>query len=257
MLTTLALIGLVIFLSTQLSALSTTIYLHRTMAHKGIRLHPFVASFMKVQLWIFTGIVVREWVAVHRKHHHFADVEGDPHSPHLKGLWNVLLWNAVYYAKEANKPDVVEKYTRDMPATRPDIVLSNGWMGLATGMAVFITGFTLWFGGWIGPVVGAAAFVAQGVYYIISNAVINGACHVIGYKNYKNTATNIKAVAWLTAGEGLHNNHHQYPAAAKMSMRRGEFDPAWPFIWLMSKLRLAHPLPLPNENENSLGYAAQ
>jgi stearoyl-CoA desaturase (Delta-9 desaturase) len=77
--------------------------------------------------------------------------------------------------------------------------------------------------------------------------VINGACHVIGYKNFNNTATNIRTVAWLSGGEGLHNNHHQYPAASKFSMRRWEFDPAWPVIKLLTVLSLAKPLPLPQE----------
>jgi stearoyl-CoA desaturase (Delta-9 desaturase) len=238
---------IVIFVSMQLSSFATTIYLHRTLAHKGLRLHPAVAMLMRIQLWLFTGIVTREWVAVHRKHHHFADEEGDPHSPHLKGLWNVLLWNAIYYSKEANKPEVVDKYTKDMPPTGADVVLNRGWLGLGTGLAIFIGGFATYLGGWVGPVVGAAAFVSQGVSYIVMNAVINGACHVIGYKNFNNTATNIRTVAWLSGGEGLHNNHHQYPAASKFSMRRWEFDPAWPVIKMLTILSLAKPLPLPQE----------
>jgi stearoyl-CoA desaturase (Delta-9 desaturase) len=238
---------IVVFVSMQLSSFATTIYLHRSLAHKGLRLHPAVAMLMRIQLWLFTGIVTREWVAVHRKHHHFADEEGDPHSPHIKGLWNVLLWNAIYYSKEANKPEVVEKYTKDMPATHADFVLNRGWLGLGSGLAIFIAGFSGYLHGWIGPVVGAAAFVSQGVSYIVMNAVINGACHVIGYKNFNNTATNIRTVAWLSGGEGLHNNHHQYPAASKFSMRRWEFDPAWPVIKLLTILSLAKPLPLPQE----------
>ena len=238
---------IVVFVSMQLSSFATTIYLHRSLAHKGLRLHPAVAMLMRIQLWIFTGIVTREWVAVHRKHHHFADEEGDPHSPHIKGLWNVLLWNALYYAKEANKPDVVEKYTKDMPATRADFVLNRGLLGLGSGLAIFIGGFAAYLHGWTGPVVGVAAFIAQGVSYIAMNAVINGACHVIGYKNFNNTATNIRTVALLSGGEGLHNNHHQYPAASKFAMRRWEFDPAWPVIKFLTMLSLAQPLPLPQE----------
>ena len=247
MLITLAIAAVVVFVAVQLSGFSTTIYLHRAMAHKGLKLHPAVATFMQVQLWLFTGIVVREWVAVHRKHHHFTDEDGDPHSPHLKGLWNVLLWNALYYAREANKPEVIAKYTRDMPYTRADVLLSRGWLGLGVGMALFIALFSSITPGWWGPVIGAVAFVAQGIFYIILNAIINGACHVLGYKNFENTATNLRIVGWLSAGEGLHNNHHQFPASAKLSMNRKrlEFDPAWPVIRLLEALSLAKVQPLP------------
>jgi stearoyl-CoA desaturase (delta-9 desaturase) len=245
MLITLAICLLVIFVSIQISSFSTTIYLHRVMAHKGLKLHPVIALLMQMQLWVFTGLVTREWVAVHRKHHHFTDEEGDPHSPVLRGLWNVLLWNAFYYAREAQKPEVLEKYTRDIPHTRSEALFSRGWIGLGLGLAGFMTAFGMAFGGWAGPLLGAVSFVLQGVGYISLNAVINGACHAVGYKNFENTATNIRLVAWLSGGEGLHNNHHQYPAASKFSMARWEFDPAWPVIRLLTLLSLAEPLPLP------------
>lgn len=237
----------VIFLASQLSSYSTTIYLHRAMAHKGLKLHPAVAFLMQMQLWLMTGIVTREWVAVHRKHHHFTDSDGDPHSPYLRGLWNVLLWNAVYYAREANKPEVIEKYTRDIPHTVAEKMFSRGWMGLVLGIAIFMAGFWYFVPNWVGLLTGAAVFVVQGAAYIGLNAVINGACHVLGYRNFKNTATNLRLVAWLTGGEGLHNNHHQYPAASKFSMNRKklEFDPAWLIIRVLESFRLAKPLPLP------------
>lgn len=231
--------------SMQLSSLCTTIYLHRAMAHKGLRLHPVVAMAMRVQLWLFTGISMREWVAVHRKHHHFTDEEGDPHSPHLMGLTRVLLWNAVYYAREARKPDVVEKYTRDIRPARTEWLLSTGSIGLSIMLAIFMYGFHRLVPGWAGPAIGATTFILQGAAYIFGSAVINSICHVVGYKNFNNTATNLRSVAFWTGGEGLHNNHHQYPASSKFSMRRGEFDPAWPVIRLLERMRLAEPLPLP------------
>ena len=247
MLMTIAIVLLVGFCSMQLSSFSTTIYLHRTMAHKGLKLHPVVAFLMRLQLWVFTGISTREWVAVHRKHHHFTDQEGDPHSPHLKGLGKVLLLNAYYYARETHKPEVVEKYTRDIAPDRSEWVLSHGWWGLGLGLAAFVYFFSRLVPGWPGPVIGVATFIGQGLAYIFNNALINGACHVLGYKNFANTATNIRLVALLSGGEGLHNNHHQYPASSKFSMRKWEFDPAWPVIWLLAKIKLAEPLPLPHE----------
>jgi stearoyl-CoA desaturase (delta-9 desaturase) len=248
MLITIAVALAVAVASMQLSTFSTTIYLHRAMAHKGLRLHPAVAFLMRLQLWIFTGIVTREWVAVHRKHHHFTDIEGDPHSPYLKGLWPVLLWNAIYYAREANQPETIDKYTRDMPHTRGEVVLSRGWLGVTLGLSAFVYGFWLLAGGWVGPLIGAATFGVQAIGYITLNALINGACHAVGYRNFSNTATNLRFVAWITGGEGLHNNHHQYPAAAKLAMnrRRLEFDPAWAVIKFLSWFSLAEPLPLPH-----------
>ncbi len=247
MLLTVLIAAVVAFASMELSTYCTTIYLHRTMAHKGLKLHPVVAFLMRLQLWIFTGIVTREWVAVHRKHHHFTDEEGDPHSPYLKGLWNVLLWNAIYYARETKKAEVVEKYTRDIAHMPGESMLSHGWLGVAIGWSAFMAGFWALTHSWVGPVVGAITFGVQSIGYIVLNALINGACHVLGYRNFNNTATNIRLVAWLTGGEGLHNNHHQYPAAAKFSMnrRRLEFDPAWLVIKVLAALRLAEPLPLP------------
>lgn len=247
MLITVALAAVAAVAAMQLSTFATTIYLHRAMAHKGLRLHPAIAALAQIELWFFTGIVTREWVAVHRKHHHYTDADGDPHSPHLVGLWHVLLWNAVYYAREANKPDVLEKYTRDMPRRRSETFLSRGWLGLLMGFTIFAAGFAVLQGSWVGAVVGVAAFLAQAVGYVILNALINGACHVLGYKNFNNTATNLRFVAWITGGEGLHNNHHQYPAAAKLAMnrKRWEFDPAWPVIKALTWFSLAEPLPLP------------
>ncbi len=247
MLITIAFAAIAAILAMQLSTFATTIYLHRAMAHKGLRLHPAVAALAQTELWLFTGIVTREWVAVHRKHHHFTDADGDPHSPHLVGLWHVLLWNAIYYAREANKPEVLEKYTRDMPRTRREAFLSRGWLGLLMGFGIFAATFALLQGSWVGAVIGVAAFIVQAVGYVILNALINGACHVLGYKNFNNTATNLRFLAWITGGEGLHNNHHQYPAAAKLAMnrRRWEFDPAWPVIKVLTWFSLAEPLPLP------------
>ncbi len=246
--TTLLIALLVTLAAAQISSYSTTIYLHRTMAHKGLKLHPAVALLMQLQLWIMTGIVTREWVAVHRKHHHFTDEDGDPHSPYLKGLWNVLLWNAFYYAREANRPEVLEKYTRDIPHTRAERMFSRGWMGLSLGTLLFAGAFWLLVPGWTGALIGVAVFVLQGVTYVGLSAVINGACHVLGYRNFGNTATNLRIVAWLTGGEGLHNNHHQYPASSKFSMNRKklEVDPAWIVIKVLEAFRLAKPLPLPN-----------
>lgn len=216
----------------QISNLCTTIYLHRSLAHRSIKLKPLASGFMQIWLWLHSGIHPREWVAVHRKHHAFPDQEGDPHSPHLEGLYKVLLANVYFYRREANNPATISRYTRDMPETWMEkYITRRGTLGLVVGAALAAL--------LLGPLAGVAAFVVQAVVYIFLNSVINSVCHYIGYRNFDNTATNLKMVAWLTAGEGLHNNHHHRPSAVKLSMRRLEFDPAWPVIWMLKTLRLA------------------
>jgi len=205
----------------QVSALCTTIYLHRTLSHKGVEVSPHLALAMHAWLILFTGISPRDWMAVHRKHHHFSDKEGDPHSPYLLGLWNVFFRNVPLYRKTAADPTVIRKYTADYRPTLIDRIPSQGY-GVLLGWAIFALLF-----GWLW---GTVAFFTHAIVYVQLNAAINSFCHVVGYRNFTNKATNIQWLAWITAGEALHNNHHEYPAAAHFSMRRGEFDPAWPVI---------------------------
>jgi stearoyl-CoA desaturase (delta-9 desaturase) len=220
---------------TQVAVFSTTIFLHRTATHRALVLHPFVAWMFRCALWITTGMTTRAWVAVHRKHHAFTDQEGDPHSPALMGFWSVQLGNVFLYVKEARNKDVVERYARD--------IVDDGWD------RVFFNR------GGLGPVVGTVALcgvlgvgwglLAAGIhaimYVFVLSSSINGLCHHVGYRNFDNTATNLRLLALLTGGEGLHNNHHGYPRSPKFSFRVGEIDPAWPLIRLLISLRLAKP----------------
>jgi stearoyl-CoA desaturase (delta-9 desaturase) len=219
----------------QISSFCTSVYLHRTLAHRGLQIHPVVAFLMRLHLWLATGIVPRKWVAVHRKHHQFPDEEGDPHSPHIEGLWKILFGNALYYQREASKPETVKKYAHDIPNDIFDRLLFNHGL-LGPVMAILILGFLL------GPVRGPVTYFSQAGTYIFLSAVINSVCHVIGYKNFQNTATNLQWVAFVTAGEGLHNNHHQYPGSAKFSIRSREFDPGWLLIRILKALGLAKPV---------------
>jgi stearoyl-CoA desaturase (delta-9 desaturase) len=220
----------------QLSALCTTVYLHRSITHRGLELHPALASLMHLELMLFTGIVPREWAAVHRKHHHFTDEEGDPHSPRLLGLWTVLVTNYLLYKKEAANPATIRKYTPDYT---PDLIdrFPLARYGVLLGLVIFVLMF-----GWLW---GTAAWLAHIVLYIVINAMVNGLGHMVGYRNFRNNATNLRWLAWITAGEGLHNNHHEYPTSACLSMRKLEFDPAWPFIRLFEGLGLARVKPQP------------
>lgn len=216
----------------QVATLITTVYLHRVLAHKSIRLHPAVTMFMRVGTWMLTSISPREWVAVHRKHHNFSDVEGDPHSPHIEGYWQIMLANVYYYRREANNDNTLQKYAADLPYDRLDQTLfKRGTLGFSlTGVVLaLVMGFR--------P--GLVALSTLASVYLLLNAAINGAGHTFGYKSFANDATNLKLLALITFGEGLHNNHHARPASPKLSAFEGEFDPAWPVIRLLEKLRLA------------------
>ena len=219
----------------QVAVFGTTIYLHRAATHRALVLHPAIAWLFRASLWITTGISTKEWVAVHRKHHAFTDEEGDPHSPVLMGFWSVQLGNVFHYVKEAKNKDVVERYARDIRDDAWDRVLFNhGVAGILVGIVALCVVMGL---GW-----GLLAAGIHAVMYVfVLSSSINGLCHHVGYKNFDNTATNLRFLALLTGGEGLHNNHHGFPRSPKFSFRRSEIDPAWPIIRLLIALRLAKP----------------
>jgi len=190
---------------------------------------------MRLGTGIPTSISPRELVAGHLKHHNFSDVERDPHSTHVEGYWKIMLANVYYYRREANSDDTLEKYAADLPFDRLDeVLLRRGTLGFSlTGVIlVLLMGF--------GP--GLVALATLAVVYLVLNAAINGAGHTFGYQSFANDATNLKLLALITFGEGLHNNHHARPASPRLSAFRGEYDPAWPVIRLLEKLRLAEVL---------------
>ena len=219
----------------QVAVFGTTIYLHRAATHRALILHPAVAWLFRFSLWLTTGLSTREWVAVHRKHHAFTDQEGDPHSPYLMGFWSVQLGNVFHYLREAKNPDVLERYARDITDDWSERVLfRHGLLGLTVGTASLCALIGT------GPALTAAAIHAFTYVFVLSSS-INGLCHAVGYKNFENTATNLRFLALLTGGEGLHNNHHGYPRSPKFSFRTTEIDPAWPVIKLLIALNLATP----------------
>lgn len=235
MLSSLVLCLVVAALVIQTAVFSTTIYLHRTATHKALTLHPAVAWAFKFALWMTTGLSTKEWVAVHRKHHAFTDEEGDPHSPALEGFWKVQLGNVFYYMREVKKTDVVERYARDIEEGWWDRnVFRYGLLGLTIGTVALCLVLGVWWGL-------LAAGIHAVMYVFVLSSSINGLCHHVGYRNFENTATNIRFIALLTGGEGLHNNHHGFPRSPKFSWRPSEIDPAWPVIKLLIALRLAKP----------------
>ncbi|MDE3154954.1 MAG: fatty acid desaturase [Acidobacteriota bacterium] len=221
----------------QIAVFSTTIYLHRCATHRALVLHPIAAFGFRLALWLTTGLSTKEWVAVHRKHHAFTDQEGDPHSPYLEGFWPVQLGNVFYYMREAKNPEIVQKYARDIKDDVFDkLFFNHGLFGLGLGIVALCSLLGIWWG------ILAAAIHAVTYVFVLSSS-INGLCHHVGYKNFDNTATNLRFLALLTGGEGLHNNHHGFPRSPKFSFSRRKFeiDPAWPIIKLLTMLKLARP----------------
>jgi stearoyl-CoA desaturase (Delta-9 desaturase) len=209
------------------------VYLHRTLAHRALSVHPVVDTMFRVVLWLTTGQDRRQWVAVHRKHHAFTDRDGDPHSPQLLGFWKVQLLNVYYYAREAKKPETLSKFAPDIAPDALDRTLfSHGFLGLGLGIVLLCCSL----GPWAGLL---AAGLHAGLYVFVLAPLINGLGHWSGSQNFPNTAYNWRAIAWLTGGESLHNNHHAHARSPKFSMRRWEFDPSWQVIRFLVAARLA------------------
>ncbi len=217
---------------TQLANLATTVYLHRDLAHKAVQMHPTIRSFFKVFLWMATGISARQWAAVHRKHHAYTDAPEDPHSPARLGWLRVQLTNAALYRRSARDPRTTERYAKDIPITLPDrILLNRGIIGLALGVAILVL--------WLGWVPGLVASAVHTVGYIGLGGSVNGVAHTFGRRPFDNSATNVTWLAWLTCGEGYHNNHHAAPTSARFARRWHQFDLGWWFICMASWLGLA------------------
>jgi stearoyl-CoA desaturase (delta-9 desaturase) len=215
----------------QSAVIATSVYLHRALAHRALAVQPLTDGLFRTVLWLTTGLKRREWVAVHRKHHAFTDREGDPHSPRLLGFWRVQLLNVYYYRREAANPRTLQIFAPDLLEDRLDRALfSRTWLGLLLG----ITFLCLVLGvGW-----GLITALAHAVFYVfVAAPLINGLGHWRGAQNFANTAYNWPALAWMTGGESLHNNHHAHPRAPKFSMRRFELDPSWLVIRVLAALR--------------------
>lgn len=217
---------LVGFVVSQIALFCTTIYLHRTLSHKALTLSRPVAMVFRVLLWITTGIRPRQWVAVHRRHHAYTDVPGDPHSPVLLGFWQVQLGNVHLYRKAIREGEPTMRYARDLPPDRLDrLFFDHAIIGLAIGVGILCVSF-----GWE---VGLIAAGFHTILYLSLNAAVNAVGHTYGRRVYDNDARNTQWLAWLAAGEGLHNNHHAAPTSAKLALHRHEIDPGW---WVISLL---------------------
>jgi stearoyl-CoA desaturase (delta-9 desaturase) len=219
-------------LVTQVAILATTVYLHRALAHRALQIRPRLALVFRVLIWATTGIAPRAWVAVHRKHHAFSDTPDDPHSPVVLGFWAVQLGNVKLYRATIRDGVTVTKYSKDLPPDRLDRVLfDHAVLGLAVGISLLVLVL-----GW------QAGLLAAGVHtvvYLSISAAVNAVGHTFGKRPYANLATNNQWLAWISGGEGLHNNHHAAPTSARFALDRAQIDPGWWLVRLLVRSDLA------------------
>src|SRR6186713_182689 len=220
----------------QITIAAVTIYLHRCQAHSALDLHPIVSHFFRFWLWMTTGMITKEWAAIHRKHHAKCETEDDPHSPRIHGINKILFTGVVMYVKESHHADVMERYGHSTPT---DWMERNVYTPLNKWGVVLLAAIDLLL---FGPIAGTIIYVAQiGWIPFWAAGVINGLGHYWGYRNFQTEDDSTNMVPWAAwiGGEELHNNHHAYPTSAKFSIRPYEFDLGWLYIRAMSALGLA------------------
>ena len=222
-------------ITTHITIAAVTIFLHRAQAHRALDLHAIPAHFFRFWLWLTTGMVTKEWVAIHRKHHAKCETEDDPHSPVTRGIRTVLLTGTELYRAEAANAETVAKFGHGTPNDWIERNLYGRFTML--GVAILIVVDLLLFGA-----IGATVWAVQMLWIPITAAgVINGIGHYWGYRNFEAPDASTNIVPWgvIIGGEELHNNHHTYPTSAKLSVKRFEFDIGWGYIRVLQMLGLA------------------
>mgnify|MGYP003347054885 CR=1 FL=1 len=219
----------------QITIACVTLYLHRSQAHKAVEFHPVVEHFMRFWLWLTTGMVTKEWVAIHRKHHQKSDTVDDPHSPKIYGIWRVLFGGAFLYVKAKQDTKMVNKLGVGTPDDWIERNLYSKYPSTGIELLLFLD--FLIFGWW-----GFLVWLVQVAWIPFWAAgVINGLAHWWGYQNgeTRDLSRNISFIGIIIGGECLHNNHHLEPANPKLSRRWFEFDIGWMYITLLKSVGLA------------------
>ena len=220
---------------THITIVCVTLFLHRGQAHKGFIFLPILSHFMRCWLWLTTGMVTKQWVAIHRKHHRYSDQEGDPHTPHVFGIWQVLFKGAFLYHKASKDNEMIQQY---------GVGMSDDWierklytLHSRLGIALMLVIDLVLFGPW-----GLLVWGIQMLWIPFWAAgVVNGIGHWVGYRNgeSKDHSTNFSPWGILIGGEELHNNHHLDPANPKLSRKWFEFDIGWMWFKLFEAVGLA------------------
>ena len=220
---------------THITIAGVTIYLHRHQSHNSLTLHPIISHFFRFWLWFTTGMMTKQWVAIHRKHHVKCETPDDPHSPQVLGIKKVLLEGSELYRTEAENQETLEKYGKGTPDDWLERNIYSRFPYLGITLMLFTD--ILLFG-----VIGITVFAIQMLWIpIFAAGVINGIGHFWGYRNFEPSDASRNIIPWgiLIGGEELHNNHHAYPASARLSNKWWEFDIGWFYIRLMNLFGLA------------------
>lgn len=232
-------LGLVVFtlVVIHITMVSITVYLHRHSAHRAVDLHPVLQHFFRCWLWLTTGMVTKEWTAIHRKHHALCETADDPHSPQIQGIKKILWQGAEAYKIASQQRESIDKYGAGCPDDwlERNVYSRHTSVGITLMALVDIALF-----GPIGLTIWAVQMVSTPLF---AAGVVNGIGHFWGYRNFEcpDAATNIVPWGILIAGEELHNNHHTYPNSAKLSQKPWEFDMGWFWIRLFQTFGLAQP----------------
>ncbi len=225
---------------THITIVAVTVFLHRAQAHRAVQLAPAPAHFFRFWLWLTTGMVTREWVAIHRKHHAKCETAEDPHSPQFKGIHTVLWKGALLYRREALNAETLARFGKNTPDDWMERTLYSKYpsYGVLLMLALNLVLF-----GWAG----VCMWLVQMVWIPFWAAgVINGLAHFWGYRNWStpDASTNISPLGILIGGEELHNNHHAFAISARFSNQWYEFDIGWMYIRLLERLGQARVLQL-------------
>jgi stearoyl-CoA desaturase (delta-9 desaturase) len=226
---------LILLVMTHMTIVSVTVYLHRSQAHRSVELHPVISHGMRFWLWLTTGMVTKQWVAIHRKHHRFSDQPGDPHSPHVFGIGTVVTKGAGLYHTASKDHGMVNQYGVGTPDdwVERNVYTKHSRLGIALLLAVNLLCFSWW---------GLLIWGIQMIWIPFWAAgVVNGVGHWWGYRNgtTKDQSRNISPWGIIIGGEELHNNHHLNPANPKLSLRWFEFDMGWFWIRCLEVVHLA------------------
>ena len=218
--------------TTHITIAAVTIFLHRAQAHRAMDLHPIPAHFFRFWLWLSTGMVTKEWVAIHRKHHARCETSDDPHSPQTRGIETVLWRGAELYRAEAKNRETIAKFGHGTPSDwiERNLYTRFSWQGVGLMLILNVALF---------GAIGLTVWAVQMAWIPITAAgVINGIGHYWGYRNFEapDASTNISPWGLVIGGEELHNNHHTYPTSAKFSVKKYEFDVGWVYISLMRRV---------------------
>ncbi len=220
---------------THVTIASVTIFLHRHQAHRALDLHPIPSHFFRLWLWLTTGMVTKEWAAIHRKHHAKCETPEDPHSPQVFGI-NRVLWGGVFlYVKEAQNLETLVRYGHGTP---DDWMERNVYSRFPKTGIVLMAAIDLFLFGWSGILVWGVQMIWIPFW---AAGVINGVGHYFGYRNFRadDASTNIFPIGILIGGEELHNNHHAHASSARLSSKWYEFDIGWMYIRLLEMVGLA------------------